>query len=189
MSITSASRDRPVARSKGTSPQNRSAKSIPKELEDTSDLMLLLDSDSDSERYLNVFKASGPELVRYVKMRVHTKFVAELAEDMGQPRTLLVSQLGLPSSTVRRRAATQEKLSTEETSRVLGLARIIGQVQAMVEESGGSPGFDAAHWVAQWMETPVPALGGSKPSEYMDTAEGQAVVSQLLSQMQSGAYA
>lgn len=144
---------------------------------------------ANPQQFVEVFKASGPELVRLVKEGAPATFVGLLADTMQQPRTQLISQLGLPSSTVRRRAAVKAKLNREETSRLVGMARIIGQVQAMVEESGAPADFDAGPWVARWMETPIPALGGSKPSEYMDTAEGQGVVSQLLSQMQSGAYA
>ena len=36
---------------------------------------------------------------------------------------------------------------------------------------------------------PSPALGGDKPADYMDTIEGQRIVSNLLAMMQSGAYA
>ena len=35
----------------------------------------------------------------------------------------------------------------------------------------------------------MPALGGERPVELMDTMEGQTLVSNLLAQMQSGAYA
>ncbi len=33
------------------------------------------------------------------------------------------------------------------------------------------------------------ALGGKRPADLMDTAEGQAIVSNLVARMQSGAYA
>jgi uncharacterized protein (DUF2384 family) len=39
------------------------------------------------------------------------------------------------------------------------------------------------------MSAPVPALGGTRPLDLMDTMTGQALVSQVLAQMQSGAYA
>jgi len=39
-------------------------------------------------------------------------------------------------------------------------ARLIGQVQAMVEQSGNPEGFDAAHWLGAWLDEPLPALGG-----------------------------
>lgn len=59
----------------------------------------------------------------------------------------------------------------------------------MVSESGDPEGFDAAHWVSDWLNTPLPALGGHHPATYMDTAEGQKLVSNLLAMVQSGAYA
>ncbi|MCY1243257.1 hypothetical protein D9M72_562650 [compost metagenome] len=59
----------------------------------------------------------------------------------------------------------------------------------MVETSGNPDGFDAAAWMAQWLDQPLPALGERRPAELMDTAEGQAIVSNMLSRAQSGGYA
>jgi hypothetical protein len=72
------------------------------------------------------------------------------------------------------------------------MAKLIGQVETMLEESGDPElmrGFDAARWLTHWMEEPIPALGGASPSEYMDTIEGQEMISRLLATMQTGAYA
>ena len=44
-------------------------------------------------------------------------------------------------------------------------------------------------WLSGWLRTPVPALGGTRPIDLIDTMEGQALVSQVLTRMQSGAYA
>ena len=79
-------------------------------------------------------------------------------------------------------------LSPDESARVLGMARLVGQVQPMVQESGQPEGFDAAAWVARWIDRPVPALGGLRPAELLDTAEGQAIVANVLSRAQTGAY-
>ena len=49
-------------------------------------------------------------------------------------------------------------------------------------------GFDAAKWVAAWLDRPQPALGGKRPAELMDTADGRSIVSDLVARMQSGAY-
>ncbi|MNW01193.1 hypothetical protein D3C71_1967940 [compost metagenome] len=59
----------------------------------------------------------------------------------------------------------------------------------MVETSGNPDGFDAAVWVAQWLDQPLPALGERRPAELMGTAEGQAILSNMLSRTQSGTYA
>ena len=70
----------------------------------------------------------------------------------------------------------------------MGLAKLVGQVQAMVNESGDPVGFDAAKWVAGWLERPMPALAGRTPGEYMDTAEGQQIVAGLLERARSGTF-
>ncbi len=82
-----------------------------------------------------------------------------------------------------------DALSKDESERVLGVAALIGRVQAMVEESGNPTGFDAAHWVADWLAKPLPALAGATPASYMGTFEGQRLVAELLAMSQSGAYA
>jgi len=65
---------------------------------------------------------------------------------------------------------------------------MIGQVQLIVHESGAREPFDAAAWLAGWLEQALPALGGHMHAEFMDTAEGQTMVALLLAQARSGAY-
>lgn len=78
--------------------------------------------------------------------------------------------------------------SNDDSIRLLGKARLIGRVQKMVAESGDPEGFDAAAWVAQWLETPLPAVGGETPEKFMGTAGGQALVTTILARMQWGSY-
>lgn len=66
---------------------------------------------------------------------------------------------------------------------------LVRQVERIVAESGNPAGFDAAEWVVSWLKAPNAALGGRPPSEFMSTAEGRRLVSSLIAQMQSGAYA
>ena len=97
--------------------------------------------------------------------------------------------LNLSAATVNRKAARGQTLSSDESERVIGIARLIGQVQAIVEESGVADGFDAERWISRWLESSVPALGGRRPLDLLDTMEGQSLVSDTLARMQSGAYA
>jgi uncharacterized protein (DUF2384 family) len=62
-------------------------------------------------------------------------------------------------------------------------------VEAIIQESGDPEGFDAVTWLSCWLNEPVPALGGARPIELMNTLEGQAQVSAVLARMQSGAHA
>ena len=87
-----------------------------------------------------------------------------------------------------RKAREGKPVSADEESRGLGMASLIAQVQTMIEESGNPEGFDAAKWVARWIDRPLPALGGQKPAELMDTPDGRALVSNIVDRMQGGAY-
>lgn len=97
--------------------------------------------------------------------------------------------MGLSRATVSRKEKDDAVLSKDESERVLGVASLIGKVQAMVEESGDPAGFNAARWLTDWLSQPLPALGGATPASYLDTFEGQKLVAELLSMSQSGAYA
>lgn len=67
-------------------------------------------------------------------------------------------------------------------------ADLLALVRQMVEESGNPEGFDARAWLADWMQRPVPALGGRTPLSFMESEEGRALVTNILGRMQSGAY-
>ena len=141
-----------------------------------------------TSNFVNVFKADYFVLTKEVKRGLDTVVLRELADSMQMPKESLYVTLGLPRASMQRKFKQDLRLSPDESSRVLGMTRLIGQVQAMVEESGNPEGFDAASWVADWLDKELPALKGRKPAEFMDTAEGQTMVSQILARMQSGAY-
>jgi uncharacterized protein (DUF2384 family) len=66
---------------------------------------------------------------------------------------------------------------------------LVGQLEMIVAESGNPEGFDASEWISNWLSEPLPALGGEKPINFLDTMEGQDLVSDALARIQSGAYA
>lgn len=140
-------------------------------------------------QYKDVYLADPLARVTIIKSGVAARSIDEIAQSMGGTKEQLILLLGLARATVNRRAREGKALSVEDGERVVGMARLIGQVQAMVEASGSPEGFDAAQWVGRWLEEPLPALGGKRPAEFMDTAEGQGIVSSILDRMQSGAYA
>jgi putative toxin-antitoxin system antitoxin component (TIGR02293 family) len=142
-----------------------------------------------TEDFVSLFTTDPLEHVGLVKHGVPALLIELVASKMGVSKDKLLTTLGLPRATIQRKAKINQSLSVEESSRVLGISRLIGQAQAMVEASGNPEGFDAAAWVAQWLDQPLPALGGEKPAALMDTAEGQAIVSNMLFRAQSGAYA
>jgi putative toxin-antitoxin system antitoxin component (TIGR02293 family) len=140
-------------------------------------------------RLASLYRFTPLERVELVKAGVPALLVVRISEDMAIPREKLYETIGLARATVNRKLRERQMLDQDESERVLGIARLVGQVETIVKESGNVQEFDAARWVAAWLERPQPALGGTRPAELMDTAEGRSIVSDLIARMQSGAYA
>lgn len=135
-----------------------------------------------------VFHAPAPQRIRLIREGVRARDVKDLQERLGIPQGVFLDSLRLSTATLNRKASRQENLSPEDSERVLGISKLIGQVSEMVRRSGNPEGFDAARWLAGWLQQPVPALGGVRPLDFLDTLEGQGMVSDILARMQSGAY-
>ena len=80
-------------------------------------------------------------------------------------------------------------MKDNDSDRERAVDRLARRVQIIVEESGNPEGFDALRWTEAFLARPMPALGGKTPNEFMETEEGQALIENLLSRMQSGGYA
>ena len=139
--------------------------------------------------FMSLYQSTPAQRVRLIRDGVPASDLKDMIRLMDSPQDKVLRYLKVPPATVNRKAKRDEDLSAEDSERAIGLSHLIGQVEAMVRQSGEPDGFDAARWLARWLEQPLPALGGDCPSDYLDTMEGQRLVSTLLSQMQSGAYA
>jgi len=144
--------------------------------------------------FAKVYQSEPSARVALIRIGVPAQDAKRLLERLNVSQGPVLKSLNLSTATLNRKAGKAENLSPEDSERIVGMSKLIGQVEVMVKESGVAPsarleGFDAAHWVANWLQTPVAALGGSRPVDYMDTMEGQGMVATLLAQMQSGAYA
>lgn len=141
------------------------------------------------EGFVQLYKAPVLTQVEWIKSGLGARDAKVILDQLRVPQGEALTALHIPVATMNRKARTNAPLSSAEGERVLGVGRMLGQVQTMVQESGDPDGFDASAWLSAWMSTPVPALGGARPLDLMDTMTGQALVSQVLAQMQSGAYA
>jgi putative toxin-antitoxin system antitoxin component (TIGR02293 family) len=127
--------------------------------------------------------------IAVIRQGIQASMIGNLSSRMGMSKENLLSSLGLSRATISRKEKNQTVLSKDESERVLGVETLIGMVQTMVEQSGDPEGFEAAHWLSDWLSKPLPALAGATPASYMDTFEGQKLVAELLAMTQSGAYA
>ena len=139
-------------------------------------------------KFVEAYKTAPIDRVRLSGQGISADVLDQRAKDMSISKARLADTLGVARSTVDSKALKRKLLSPNEGSRVLGMASLIGQVHTMVCESGNPEGFNAAEWVARWIDRPLPALGGLRPAQLMDTFDGQALVSSMVARMQSGAY-
>lgn len=139
--------------------------------------------------FLAVFEATPMERIAIVKLGMKARDAKDILAQLAMPQGRTFEALNVSQATVNKKAAHDQLLSPNESERLLGVAKLVGQVQSMVSESGQPEGFSAAAWLSNWLLEPLPALGGQRPVDMMDTMEGQSLVANLLAQMQSGAYA
>lgn len=135
------------------------------------------------------YRANPLDRIAIIRGRVPATYVVTLTQSMQIPKERLYGTLNLARATVDRKIQKRQRLNQEESERILAVVRLIGQADAMVRESGDPTGFDAAKWIADWLQRPHPALGGRTPGELLDTADGRGLVTDLLAQQQSAAYA
>jgi putative toxin-antitoxin system antitoxin component (TIGR02293 family) len=138
--------------------------------------------------YLKVYRASPLERISWIKRGIPAAEAKRLFVDLLIGQGVGFKALNLSTATVNRKAKQGKILSREESERVVGFAKLVGQLEAMIEESGDPTGFDARAWMARWLTEPLPAFGGARPADLIDTMEGQAMVSSALAMLQSSAY-
>ena len=142
-------------------------------------------------RFLDYYKSDPSERITMIRHGVEPSDVKLLAERMKLTHKHFMQSLGLKTSTVNRKHAQQTPLTRDESERVLGLAKLIGQLEKLMEESrdpDNAVDFNAAQWIGEWVQEPNMALGGKTPITFMDTSEGRDIVSNLISRLQTGAY-
>lgn len=140
-------------------------------------------------RNIGTESASPSERVAAIREGCAAARIEEIAGAMHVSRAHLLRMLKLPRATIGRKIRQGAMLSAAQAERVIGLEQLIGQVAAMVADSGDPMGFEAARWVGEWLEQPVAALGGATPADFMDTVAGRSLVSMLLERSQTGVFA
>lgn len=139
--------------------------------------------------YKDMFSLTSVERIEVVKQGVPSLWLNKISADMVVPKDRLFHWLGIPRATANRKVKSGDALDRQQSEPTLGMARLVGLVQNVVEQSGNVEGFDAARWTAEFLERPNPALGGKLPGDFMDTADGRGLVESLILQQQAGTYA
>src|SRR5450631_191424 len=86
--------------------------------------------------YLILYGFGRVDRIRMVKEGLPARLLTTLANDMHVPRERLYTWLGIARATANRKVKDDQVLSQDESERALGIARLIGQVEKVVTESG-----------------------------------------------------
>ncbi|WP_376712897.1 antitoxin Xre/MbcA/ParS toxin-binding domain-containing protein [Burkholderia sp.] len=124
----------------------------------------------DIEMFLGQFDAL--EQRRQIREGMEANIVDRVAKDLLHvPVQTLLAGLGLPSSTILRKIAREERLSPSESDRV---ARVLYVFRLAVDV------FENDVLAGEWMQLPHAELGGLRPLEVLDSQPGYDRVRDLL---------
>jgi uncharacterized protein (DUF2384 family) len=96
--------------------------------------------------------------------------------------------LGLHRVRVRQKVVDEDRLSPRESEGVMALAVFLGETLlglGAAVEGGPDVNLDAAAWLGRWLRTPHAELEHRAPLQFMDLAQGRAVVAALLDQVRA----
>ena len=139
--------------------------------------------------YIAVYRATPLERIDMIRRGIPASEAKRLFAELPIGQGAAFKALNLSTATVNKKAKLGDTLSPEESERIVGFAKLVGQLEAMIQDSGNVEKFDARAWMARWLTEPLPAFGGVRPADLVDTMEGQGLVSAALAKIQSGAYA
>jgi putative toxin-antitoxin system antitoxin component (TIGR02293 family) len=116
--------------------------------------------------------------VETIRKGIATKVFEQIAAAIGVGKETLARKLNINAQTLRKRKS--KTLSAEEAEKSLRVARLFG----LASEVLGSE-----EKARQWVNDQIPALGGKRPLELLDTDIGAQEVTNLLQCIKWGMYA
>lgn len=96
----------------------------------------------------------------------------------------------IPKATYTKVLQQQQPFQGAVGHSIVGFIDLINLVEEMVrrDPTWDAKEFDAARWIASWIQHPVSALCGMRPYELMDTPTGREMVMRVLRAAQEGVY-
>jgi putative toxin-antitoxin system antitoxin component (TIGR02293 family) len=121
--------------------------------------------------------ASEQEILRIVEGRLAPSVIKRLL-GLGLERAEIDAAV-IPSRTLQHRRSRRERLTLEESDRVLRLVRILSAAEAVYGNRERALG---------WLRRPHPRLDGRSPISLVKTDTGSRIVEELLTQIDEGMF-
>lgn len=101
-----------------------------------------------------------------------------LSEHLGSSQAELAELLLISRKTIQRRKK-EDRLTPEESDRLIRVARILAQAVVVFGDEERARG---------WLRSPLTALGGSRPWMFLDTDPGVRRLEKILGRIEYGVY-
>jgi len=88
--------------------------------------------------YAVIYEASAQDRIDIVKGGIKASIAKRIVSDLDMPAARTYEALHVSISTINRKAKTDALLRSDEGERVLGLAKLVGQVESMVQGMDGA---------------------------------------------------
>jgi putative toxin-antitoxin system antitoxin component (TIGR02293 family) len=121
--------------------------------------------------------ATETEILRIVEGRLATSVIKRLVA-LGLERSE-IDQLVIPSRTLQHRRSRREKLSLEESDRVLRIVRILSSAESV---------YGSRERALAWLRKPHARLEWRSPLSLVRTDTGSRIVEELLVQIDEGMF-
>jgi putative toxin-antitoxin system antitoxin component (TIGR02293 family) len=121
--------------------------------------------------------ASEQEFLRIVEGRLAPSVIKRLL-GLGLERAEIDAAV-IPSRTLQHRRSRRERLTLEESDRVLRMVRILSAAEAVYGNRERALG---------WLRRPHPRLDGRSPISLLKTDTGSRIVEELLTQIDEGMF-
>lgn len=114
-----------------------------------------------------------------------------LARQLHWPDALMLKVIGLPPASWTRKKSQDAAIDGAPGFAALALRALLDRAREVVLATVAPEqvsDVDVGRWLGEWLQTPMPALGGKRPVDVLDVPAGQTVVFRLLGSLESGAY-
>lgn len=123
--------------------------------------------------------ANQGNLLTLIKAGLLPGAIDALAKLAGVTRAALLPKLHISASTLARRIRTHQKLTMQESDRLMRVARVYAYATEV---------FGSEEKARQWMQHPLRALNFVAPFDYLDTEEGARQIEAVLTRLEHGVF-
>lgn len=129
--------------------------------------------------FVGLDRVEAPDLVRQIERGLPFAAFERLQHTLGLTAGEFAKVVAIPARTLIRRKS-EGRLSLEESDRLVRVSRVFAHAVDVYE---GNPDL-----AAEWMKSPIPALGGRRPIELVWSDAGTAAVDTILGRLQHGIF-